>query len=83
VIPETCHFPYIFLYLQIEIQKIHFYSLCSWRDFASECFCFGGGAVNASSEAARRVASSLANFLGARGKKMAASAQNIALTVPL
>ena len=28
-------------------------SLRSWRDFARECFCFGGEAINASGEAAR------------------------------
>ena len=30
-----------------------FPSLRSWRDFARECFCFGGEAVNASGEAVR------------------------------
>ena len=41
--------------MQIEEKNMQKASLPSWRDFARECFCFGGEAVNAIGEAARRL----------------------------
>ena len=38
------------------------FSLRSWRDFARECFCFGGEAVNTSGEAVRGLVKSGVEF---------------------
>ena len=38
------------------------YSLCSWRDFARESFCFGSEAVNESDEAVRGLVNSPVEF---------------------
>ena len=50
------------------------------RDFARECFCFGGEAVNASGSAALEIGveSSCANFLAGREGKMVTLPPHIA-----
>ena len=45
-----------------EEGRIIISSLRSWRDFARECFCFGGEAVNTSGEAVRGLVKSGVEF---------------------
>ena len=46
------------------------YSLCSWRDFARECFCFGCEAVNGSGEAVGGLVRSRVKFPPAKIRRV-------------